>query len=185
MGVVDKPRAAWRLEPNPEILKAGQNRTLDGSAPPGTGVACRNEGLEAAAKLADDAAEWHRGFRDTRPEATREALAALARRLRARKDPEPISQAADDVSFTAIGPTGPFGHLCIGPVNWSHIERIVKADRTRADSFEFADRDRYGIDVVYEDGRVAYWDFERDQELRDKVFALIVSHQVHDLKSYG
>jgi len=47
------------------------------------------------------------------------------------------------------------------------------------------DRDRYAIAVFYEDGASATWNFERDKELRDKIFALIIAHQFLDLKSYG
>jgi hypothetical protein len=72
--------------------------------PLGTGVVSRNHGLEAAAKLAEEAAEWHAGLPDARPEAASDALAALARRIRARKEPETIAT-AEHVYFTAIGPS--------------------------------------------------------------------------------
>jgi hypothetical protein len=152
--------------------------------PLGTGVTSRNHGLEAAAKLAEEAADWHAGLPDARPKAASDALAALARRIRARKEPETIAT-AEEVYFTAIGPSSPFGHLCIGPVSWSQIAQITKIDQIQSDSFMFGDRDRYAIAVFYEDGASATWNFERDKELRDKIFALIVAHQCLDLKSYG
>jgi hypothetical protein len=154
------------------------------SGPLGTGVTSRNHGLEAAAKLAEEAAAWHSGLPNARPKAASDALAALARRIRSRKEPATIAT-VDDVHFAAIAPSGPFGHLCIGPVNWSQIARIRKTNRVEHDSFMFGDRDCYAIEVFYEDGESATWEFERDQELRDKIFALLVAHQCLDLTSYG
>jgi hypothetical protein len=87
---------------------------------------------------------------DARPKAASDALAALARRIRSRKEPATIAN-AHDVHFTAIAPSGPFGHLCIGPVNWSQIARITKTGHLEPDSFMFGDRERYAIEVVYED----------------------------------
>jgi hypothetical protein len=167
-----------------QAQKFANVRPEDRLGPLGTGVASRNHGLEAAAKLAEEAAGWHAGLPDARPKAASDALGALATRIRARKEPETIAT-ADDVYFTAIGPSSPFGHLCIGPVNWSQIARIAKTDEIDSDSFMFGDRDRYAIEVFYEDGASATWNFERDKELRDKIFALIVAHQCLDLKSHG
>src|SRR5215207_2070595 len=106
---------------NPDQARNFANvRPEDLLGPLGTGVTSRNHGLEAAAKLAEEAADWHADLPDARPKAASDALAALARRIRARKEAETIAT-AEDVCFTAIGPSSPFGHLCIGPVSWSQI----------------------------------------------------------------